>query len=53
MSAPPGLRLGSDEAAPADWDADSTALWAKLAPYGQQHLLKWWAELNAEEKVRE
>lgn len=51
MSAPPGLRLGSDEAAPADWDADGTALWAKLAPYGQQHLLKWWAELNAEEKA--
>lgn len=49
MSAPPGLKLGSE--APADWDADGTALWAKLAPFGQQHLLKWWAELNAEDKA--
>jgi UDP-N-acetylglucosamine/UDP-N-acetylgalactosamine diphosphorylase len=37
--------------APADWDADGTALWELLAPFGQEHLLKFWAELSAEDKA--
>lgn len=50
MSAPPAIVLAA-AAAPEDWDADGQALWARLAPYSQQHLLQWWPELSADEKA--
>jgi len=36
---------------PEGYDDEGAALWTRLAPFGQQALLKWWPTLSADERA--